>query len=127
MNTKVTSTNIDGKALAVEGDKCSDGSAVYAYIKEFDDTTSVMEVSDIVATPATINLTVDGTETISVVGLKGALYSNIQLENADCEFVSDDASVTVDGDGVVKGVSAGNAKITVTYNGKTDEVDVVVS
>lgn len=123
----VTSTNIDGKALAVEGDKCSDGSAVYAYIKEFDDTTSVMEVSDIVATPATINLTVDGTETISVVGLKGALYSNIQLENADCEFVSDDASVTVDGDGVVKGVSAGGAKITVTYNGKTDEVDVVVA
>ena len=127
----VSSTNIDGKALAVEGDKCADGSAVYAYVKEFDETADAIVVADIVATPATIALDsadTSKTETISVVGLKGALYSNIQLDNADCEFVSDTPAVaTVDGDGVVTAVAQGQAKITVTYNGKTDEVDVTVS
>lgn len=123
----VSSTNIDGKALAVEGDKCSDGSSVYAYVKEFDETATAMEVADIVATPSTINLAVDGTETISVVGLKGALYSNIQLDNADCEFVSDAPEyATVEG-GVVTGVSAGTANITVKYNGKEDTIAVTVA
>ena len=123
----VSSTNIDGKALAVEGDKCSDGSSVYAYIKEFDETATAMEVADIVATPATISLAVDGAETLSVVGLKGALYSNIQLDNADCEFVSDAPEfATVEG-GVVKGVSAGTANITVKYNGKEDTISVTVA
>lgn len=127
----VTSTTINGKALAVEGEKCSDGASVYAYINEFDDTATAMEVADIAATPATIALDsadTSKTATISVVGLKGALYSTIQLENTDCEFVSDTPAVaTVDGDGVVTAVATGSAKITVTYNGKTDEVDVTVA
>ena len=127
-----TSTNIDGKALAVEGDKCSDGSAVYAYVKEFDETASAVSVTEIAATPATINLDSsdkDTTATISVVGLKGALYAPIELDNADCTFASDhpDFATVGEHDGVVKAVATGNAKITVTYNGKSDEVDVVVA
>lgn len=124
----VSSTNIDGKALAVEGDKCADGSSVYAYVKEFDDTATAMEVADIAATPASISLATDESATISVVGLKGALYSSIQLDNTDCEFVSDTPTIaTVDADGVVKGVSAGTAKITVRYGKISDEIDVIVS
>ena len=125
----VTSTSMEGKALAVEGEKCTDGSSVYAYIREFDNTADVISVTEIAATPATINVAVDGTATIEVVGLKGALYSPIQLDNADCEFVSDAPEfATVDSaTGVVTGVAAGNAKITVTYDGKTDEVNVVVA
>lgn len=123
----VGSTNIDGKALAVEGEKCSDGSGVYAYIHEFDETEKAITVSEIVATPATINLAVDGTETISVIGMKGELYSPIKVDNEKCTFVSDNASVTVDEQGVVTGVSAGNAKVTVSYDGKTDEVNVIVA
>lgn len=127
----VASTNIDGKALAVEGDKCSDGSAVYAYVKEFDDTASAIAVTEIAATPAAINLDhsdTSTTATISVVGLKGALYSPIELNNADCTFVSDHAEYATVGehDGVVTAVAAGTAKITVTYDGKTDEVEVTV-
>lgn len=125
----VTSTSMEGKALAVEGETCTDGSSVYAYVKEFDNTAEALVVTEIAATPATINLDsadTATTATISVVGLKGALYAPIELDNADCEFVSDNACATVDGDGVVTAVSAGNAKITVTYNGVTDEVDVVV-
>ena len=128
----VASTNIDGKALAVEGDKCSDGSAVYAYVKEFDDTASAVPVTEIAATPATINLDhsdTSTTATISVVGLKGALYAPIELDNADCTFTSDHPEYATVGehDGVVTAVAAGTVKITVTYNGKSDEVDVVVA
>ena len=128
----VASTNIDGKALAVEGDKCSDGSAVYAYVKEFDDTASAVSVTEIAATPATINLDhsdTSTTATISVIGLKGALYAPIELDNADCTFTSDhpEYATVGDHDGVVTAVAEGQAKITVTYNGKSDEIDVVVS
>lgn len=123
----VTSTSMEGKALAVEGDTCADGS-VYAYIKEFDNTDTAISVLEIAATPATINTTVGGTQTISVVGLKGALYSTIQLENANCTFVSEDpATATVDGDGVVTGVANGTTTITVSYNGKEDTVSVTVA
>ena len=125
----VTSTSLEGKALAVEGDTCKDGS-VYAYIKEFDDTEKAISVLDIAATPATIRLDsadTDATSTISVVGLKGSLYSPIQLENSDCSLVSDTpATATVDSNGVVTAVAAGSAKITVTYNDVSDEIDVVV-
>lgn len=122
----VSSTSLEGKALAVEGDTCADG-AVYAYVKEYDDTAVAMAVSEIAATPAIINLAVDGTATIEVVGLKGALYSTIQLDNADCEFVSDAIeTATVDTTGIVTGVQAGTAKITVSYDGKEDTIDVVV-
>lgn len=127
----VSSTNIDGKALAVAGDTCADGSSVYAYIKEFDETASATKVSEIAATPATVNLDSTNTDkkaTISVIGLKGAMYSPIQLDNTDCTFVSDAAEVAlVDVNGVITPVATGSAKITVTYDGVTDEVDVIVA
>ena len=126
----VSSTTIEGKALSVEGDSCYDGSAVYAYVKEFDETEKAMAVTEIAATPAIINLdsaNVDKTETISVIGLKGAMYSPIQLENTNCEFVCDTPDVaTVDESGIVIPVATGNAKITVTYAGISDDIDVTV-
>lgn len=127
----VSSTNIEGKALAVEGDSCSDGTAVYAYIREFDETAKAVAVAEIAATPAKITLdsTDKGkTETISVIGLKGALYSPIQLENEDCTFVSDAPDIAVvDTKGTVTAVKPGSANITATYNGISDDVKVTVS
>jgi len=128
----VSSTTVEGKALAVEGEKCSDGSAVYAYVKEFDETEKAMTVTEIAAIPATLNLIStdehNKTAKISVIGLKGALYSPIQLENTDCEFVSDTPeAVTVDTEGVVTAVAAGSAKVIVAYGGVSDEIDVVVN
>lgn len=126
----VSSTTIEGKALSVEGDSCTDGSAVYAYVKEFNESEQVLAVAEIAATPATINLdssSTDKMETISVIGLKGTLFSPIQLENVDCTFVSDTPDVaTVDESGVVTAVSTGSAKVTVDYNGISDEVEVTV-
>lgn len=126
----VTSTSLEGKALAVEGDTCADGS-VYAYVKEFDDEVKVIDVIEIAATPATIKLDsaeTSKTATISVIGLKGTLYSPIELDNADCTFVSDHTEYATVGEktGVITPVATGTAKITVTYNGKTDDVEVTV-
>lgn len=127
----VSSTTIEGKALSVEGDSCSDGSAVYAYVKEFDETEKAMSVTEIAATPATIGLNStdeNKTVTVSVIGLKGALYAPIQLDNTDCTFVSDAPEVvTVDADGIVTAVGSGTAKITITYSGVSDEIDVTVA
>lgn len=126
----VTSTSLEGKALAVEGDTCMDGN-VYAYIKEFDDTAKAISVLEIAATPATIALdtTTNTSSEISVIGLKGSLYSPIELENTDCEFVSDNPEIaTVEANsGIVTAVAAGTAKITVTYNGISDEINVEVA
>lgn len=124
----VTSTSLEGKALAVEGDTCADGS-VYAYITEFDDTEKAISVNEIAATPDTIKLdtTTNTTDTISVIGLKGGLYSPIELDNIDCTFVSDTpATATVDSNGVVTAVASGTATITVSYNSVSDEINVVV-
>lgn len=124
----VSSFNMDGKALAVEGDTCADGSAVYAYVKEFDDEIALLEVSDIVATPANVYLnTENNTEaTISVVGMKGALYAPIELENDECEFVSDTPAVATVSGGVITAVGAGNCVVTVKYKGFEDTVAVQV-
>lgn len=127
----VASTSLEGRALAVQGDTCKDGS-VYAYIKETKDDESDISVNEIVATPATINLDSSETSitsTISVIGLKGALYAPIELDNSDCTFVSDKTEFATVGanTGIVTPVATGIATITVTYQGKTDEVEVVVS
>lgn len=123
----VTSTNIDGKALAVDGDTCESGSSVYAYVREFDDSASAVSVSDVVATPSVVALAPTETKELSVIGLRGAMYSTIQLENADCTFATSDAGVaTVDG-GIVTAVADGTAYITVEYDGKKDIVEVTVA
>lgn len=124
----VTSTSLEGKALAVEDDACADGS-VYAYIKEFDDTASAISVTEIAATPGTIHLDMDNNTSaaISVIGLKGSLYAPIELGQADCTFVSDTPSVaSVDESGTVTAAASGSARITVTYAGMSDEITVTV-
>lgn len=123
-----SSTSINGKALSVSGDRCSDGSAVYAYVYEFDDTESAMIVSDIAISDGDITVKTGGTSTLSVIGLKGELYSPIKLENEDVTFVSDTpATATVDKNGIVTGVAEGTAKITATYNDFSDEITVTVT
>lgn len=125
----VTSTSLEGKALAVEGDTCADGS-VYAYITEFDETAKAVSVAEIAATPDTVSLdtAANTTAAISVIGLRGALYSPVELENTGCTFVSDTPAVAaVDASGVITAVAPGSAKITVTYNGITDGLTVNVS
>lgn len=122
------STKLDGTALAVEGDSCTDGTAVYAYVTEITDSSTAVAVADIVATPSVVSLAVAGTKVISVLGLKGGLYRPVELENADCTFVSSTpATATVSAAGLITGVANGTTLITVTYNGISDIISVTVA
>lgn len=124
----VTSTNIDGKALAVDGDTCENGGAVYAYIREFDNTSSAITVSDIAAVPAVVALAPNETKEVSVIGLKGGAYSPVELNNTDCTFSTGSASVaTVSSGGVITAVGDGTTNITVEYDGKKDIIEVTVA
>ena len=123
----VASTNLDGKALAVAGEHCSDGSSVYAYIKEFDETETAMSVVDIVAQPSVMAITVDEEKAISVKGLKGGMFATIEVPVTDCEFAVAEAGIATCVDGVVKGVSAGTTNVVVSYDGHQDVVQVTVA
>ena len=124
----VVSMKLDGRALIVNGDTCTDGTGVYAYVREKDITTTV-DISDIVATPSNVAITGTGTRTLTVLGLKGGLYKPILIDNADCSFTSDTTAKATVGlhTGVITGVAAGTALITVTYGSYTDVVKVTVS
>lgn len=121
-----TTTKMDGSALAVDGASCEDGS-VYAYITEVPSEASTVAVNDIAATPAVIELKKAGTANIKVIGIKGGLYSNVELDPSECKFESGTkATATVDTKGVVKAVAEGESIITVTYGDATDIVKVSV-
>lgn len=121
-----TTTKLDGDALAVDGLSCADG-AVYAYITEIPSADAAVAVSEIAATPAILKLSANEAKQITVVGIKGGLYSNICLEASDCDFVCDNDAVAAVEAGKVTGKTAGTASITVTYNGLEDVVQVIVA
>lgn len=122
-----TTTKMDGSALAVDGASCEDG-AVYAYITEVPSEASTVAVNDIAATPAVIELKKTETANIKVIGIKGGLYSNVELDSSECTFDSDTkGTATVDAKGAVKAVAAGTAIVTVKYGDATDIVKVTVS
>lgn len=119
-------TKLEGDALAVQGATCADGD-VYAYISEIDSVESSISLSDLVATPGVIEIAVDEEKKISVVGIKGGLYSNIGIDVADCVITSESSSIATVSDGVVKGVGTGTTYINVEYEGLKDVIKVVVS
>lgn len=121
-----TTTKLDGDALAVEGAACSDGS-VYAYITEIPSAASAVSVSDIAATPAVMELAAGKARKISVVGIKGGLYSNVGIDTADCTIVSEDTAVATVADGIVTGVAAGTTYVNVEYDGVKDVIKVIVA
>lgn len=121
-----TTTKLEGDALAVEGASCSDGS-VYAYITEIPSQASAVSVSDIAATPAVVNLSVNETKTINIVGIKGGLYSNVGIDIADCTITSEDSAIATIADGVITGVAVGATYINVDYNGIKDVIKVTVA
>lgn len=121
-----TTTKLDGDALAVDGATCSDGS-VYAYITEIPSAESTVTVSDIAATPAVMNLAVDEEKSLTVVGIKGGLYSNVGIDVADCTITSDEPTTATVADGVVKGVASGTTYINIEYNGIKDVIKVTVA
>lgn len=121
-----TTTKLDGDALAVDGASCSDGS-VYAYITDIPSAASAITISDIAVTPAVIELAANETMNISVIGIKGGLYSNISIDSSECTITSEDTAVATVVNGTVTGVASGVTYINVEYNGIKDFVKVTVA
>ena len=119
-------TKLDGDALAVDGASCTDGS-VYGYISEIDSAESEIAVSDIAVIPADIKVKVRESVTLSVIGIRGGLYTNIGIDNADCTFTSDQVSTATCEAGIVKGVATGTTFVTIKYGEATDVVKVTVT
>jgi hypothetical protein len=126
-STGATTTAISGDALSVEGETCSDGN-VYAYITEIPLNTTEVSVAEISAYPSIVSIAVSGTAALSIIGIKGGMFSNVQIDPADCTFTSaTTAKATVDSSGVITGVAAGTSLVTVDYNGIKDVVSVTVT
>ncbi|MEZ3425598.1 MAG: hypothetical protein K1W39_18170 [Lachnospiraceae bacterium] len=121
-----TTTKLDGDALAVNGASCSDGS-VYAYITDIPSAASAVTISDIAVTPAVIELAANETMTLSVIGIKGGLYSNVSIDISECNITSEDTAVATVVNGIVTGVAAGVTYINIEYNGIKDFVKVTVA
>lgn len=121
-----TTTKLEGDALAVEGACCTEGS-VYAYISEIPSVASTIAVNDIAATPAVMNLTAGGTKPISIIGMKGGLYSNVGIDAADCAITSEDTAVATVSGGIVTGVAPGTTYVNVKYNDIEDVIRVTVA
>ena len=121
-----TTTKLEGDALAVEGSTCSDGS-VYAYISEVPSVESTVEVNDIAVTPAVISLGINKTKTLKVIGIKGGLYSNVEIDTEKCVITSDESTIASVKGNVVTGVAAGTTYINVSYGEIKDIVKVTVA
>ena len=124
------STKISGGALAVEGDTCADGNAVYAYVTEIDTTDAAVTdaYSEIVIVAPAKSVEVDGTVQLSVEGIIGAMYKPVELDIAEVKFAVDAASTgeVAAATGLFTGKAAGSAKVTATYGELTDEVTIQV-
>lgn len=121
-----TTSKLEGDALAAEDDSCTDG-AVYAYITEIPSVESSVAVSDLAVTPGVITLAVNETKPLQVIGIRGGLYSNVDIDTAECTIASSESSIATVENGIVTGVSTGTAYISVTYNGVEDVVKVTVA
>lgn len=104
------------------------GESYYAdakYINTSD--TAVIPVESVVASPNVMTFSMAGVHeaTANVIGVRSTPYSNVILDNADLTFEStDQETATVDGDGKITGVKAGNTTIKVTYQGLQDLISV---
>ncbi len=120
-----TTTKLDGDALAVEGACCSDGS-VYAYISEIPSAESAVAVTEIAATPAVLNLKVNETQPVHIIGIKGGLYSNVSIDSSDCVITAKDSAIATVENGVVTGVASGTTYVNVAYGDIKDVIQVNV-
>ena len=127
----VSSTSISGKALAVKGDTCADGSDVYAYITETDDAEEALAISDIVIDSPLVIMKVGAKQTLKVVGFKSALYETAVVEGGTFSSGTP-ATATVDSStGLVTAVKSGTTDITASYttldgHTYTDKVTITV-
>lgn len=129
----VVSTQLSGTALAVEGDTCSDGGEVYAYINEKDDNATELEVAEIAVSSTSTSIKASETVTLSVVGILGTMYKPIEIDNAECTFSVDgtptatDTTVGANTGVVTAGSTAGTVTIKCIYGTLEDTIALTVT
>jgi len=127
----VVSTTLSGTALAVEGDTCADGAAVYAYITEIDDNDDTIAVSEIAISAPTKTIKVDGTTQLAVVGILGAMYKPIEIDASEVTFSVDTGSAAIasvgEKTGLVTGLGAGTATVKAVYGSLEDTISITVT
>lgn len=128
----VVSTQISGSALAVDGDTCESGNAVYAYITEKDeDSSEKIDVAEIALTASAKTVKSEETVILTVEGIIGSMYKPVEIDPSQVEFsVESSASSkgSVDDGGVfTAGNEAGEVKITATYGQLTDDITITVT
>lgn len=127
----VVSTKLSGTALAVEGDTCSDGGAVYAYITEKDNNDVEIGVSDIVIVAPATSIKTDATMDLSVEGIISSLYAPIQLDVSKVTFSvtpgeATGTSVGANTGKVTAGSTPGTATIKAVFGDFEDEIEITV-
>lgn len=127
----VVSTTLSGTALAVEGDKCSDGGAVYAYITEKDNDDIEIAVSDIVIVAPATSLKASNTMQLSVEGIISSLYAPIELDPESVTFSVNEGEATgttveAKTGKVTAGTTAGVATVKAVYGELEDTIEITV-
>lgn len=127
----VVSTKLSGTALAVEGDTCSDGGAVYAYITEKDNDDAEIGVSDIVIVAPATSIKAGATMDLSVEGIISSLYAPIQLDVSKVTFSvtpgeATGTSVGANTGKVTAGSTPGTATIKAVFGDFEDEIEITV-
>lgn len=119
------SYEISGTAVATNSDVCGEGQS-YGYYQEYINGDDVDTFSMIVAAPSVIELEVGETETITVYGTKGALYTKTEITGAT--FATEDTGTfTVNASsGVITPIKKGVGTVTVTYKSFKATVDVEI-
>lgn len=127
----VVSTTLSGTALAVEGDTCSDGAAVYAYITEIDDNDDTIAVSEIAISAPTKTIKVNGTTQLAVVGILGAMYKPIEIDASEVTFSVEAGSASIasvgEKTGLVTGLGAGTTTVKALYGSLEDTISITVT
>jgi hypothetical protein len=125
--SSAATSRLDGKALA-------DADYMYAEVYILP-VSSTIAYTQIAASPATVAVTVaagdDHTAQLSVIGIRGGNYANVNLLAADCTFTSSvEAKASVGAHtGLITGLEAGDTVITIEHDasGLLDYVNVTVS
>ena len=116
---KITATNVVGvakvKATSAEGGRIAECTVTV--------TTEDVPVESIAVSPAVVNLTVDGTQKLSV-SVKPRTATN---KTATWAVTAGADIVSVDGSGLVRALKEGSATITATVGGKTATCMVTVT
>lgn len=133
LNLSLTADSLKGmdfKATALEYaiTPVTRGYATYDFIPV--DASALTSFTSIMAAPNAYTFSLAGTTTAtaSIYGIRGGIYDNVLLDNADVTFVSGTpAKATVDSAGLITGVGEGTSVITVTYQGNQDVINVTVN